>query len=244
VTYTGRAVTLYRLPNDHANWRTIRVIVWGAVVFLLGIAIVSIYEPVELGDSGRRTLAWIAGAIVLSSVLLANVVASRGSLRKLKEGFQFDISDGKIIQTHEGQQSVEIPLTQIVSIREYRGWLVINGGEPSRQITIPSEVDNFEELKRELTAQRAVTTLKSTSRFIGVVQTGLLIVACICLFISHNRAIVMTAGGVVLLLQAFGFYSIWHQRSGVSRPKILVVVGVLLWFVTAWIVYERTIGAM
>ncbi|PYV08356.1 MAG: hypothetical protein DMG23_13715, partial [Acidobacteria bacterium] len=62
-------MSLYRIPDDTANWQTFRILGWGAAILLLGICIVSIYEPMELGDSARRVLAWTAGAIVLSVVV-------------------------------------------------------------------------------------------------------------------------------------------------------------------------------
>jgi hypothetical protein len=211
---------------------------------LLGICIVSVYEPMQLGDSARQVLAWTAVAIVLSAVVLAMVVASWGGLRQLKEGFQFEFSDGKITQKCEGQQPVEIPLAQIESLREYPGWLVVRGSEPARQMTIPSEVDGFEELKRGLTAYRAVTPLKAKIRLLRFLGLVVLIVACFYLFTSHNGAVVLAAGGAGLLLQGLAFYSIWRLRRNVLRLKLVLLAGVLIWLKTAWIVYERTKGGM
>lgn len=244
MAHTYLTVSLYIVPGDTANWRTFRILGWGAIILLLGICIVSIYEPMELRDSVRRVLAWTAGAIVLSVVVLAMVLSSRGGLRKLKEGYQFELSDGKITQRREGQQTVEIPLAQIESLHEYRSWLVIRGAQPARQITIPLEVNGFEELKRELTAYRAVTPLQAKIRLFSFFPLVLLIVACLYLFTSHNSAIVLAAGGAVLLLQGLGFYSIWRLRRNVSRPKLLLLLEVLIWLATAWIVYERAKGAM
>src|ERR1700674_2787089 len=45
VKYTYRAVTLYRVPNKRADWRTVYIIGWSAVIFLLGVLAVSIHEP-------------------------------------------------------------------------------------------------------------------------------------------------------------------------------------------------------
>jgi hypothetical protein len=244
VAYTYRAVSLYRIPGDTTNWRTFRILGWGAIILLLGICILSIYDPMELGDSARRVLAWAAGVIVLLVVVLAMVLSSRGGLRKLKEGFQFELSNGKITQMSEGRQTVEIPLAQIESLHEYPGWLVIRGGQPARHITIPSEVNGFEELKRELTAYRAIKPLKARIRLFSFFPLVLLIVACFYFFTSHNGAIILAAGGAVLLLQGLGFYSIWRLRRNLSRPKLLLLVNVLTWLVTAWIVYERAKGAM
>ena len=181
---------------------------------------------------------------MLLAVVLAVLLSSRGGLRKFKEGFQFELAGGKITQRCEGQQAVEIPLVQIESLHECGGWLVIKGAEPARQITIPSEVNGFEELKRELTVYRAVTPLQAKIRLVSLFPLVLLTLAFFYFFTSHNRTVVLAAGGAVLLLQGLGFYSIWRWRRNVLRPKLLLLLEILIWLVTAWIVYERAKGAM
>lgn len=235
---------VYQVPANNANWRTVRIVAWGAVIFLLCVLAVSIYDPMELGDPLRRTLAWIAGAVVFSSVIIATVLARREKLRTLKEGFQFELSGDKIIQTHEGWPAVELPLARIESLHEYRGWLVVRGDEPARRITIPPEVNDFEELKRALTTFRPVTPSKSRSRLVVLVPFSLLIVACVYFFASHNRTVIITSGSTVLLLQGLGFYSIWRHRGSMPQPKLLPLMWVVIWLVTAWAVYERTKGAI
>jgi hypothetical protein len=237
-------VTLHRTPDRSRDRRIFRILGWGIVILLLGICIVSIYEPVELADPGRRALAWTAGAIVLAVVVLAMVLSSRAGLRKLTEGLQFELSDGKIVQRCEGQQTIEIALAQIESLNEYPRWLIIRGREPARQVMIPSEVSGFEELKRELSAYKTITSVKAKTRLFHFLSFVVMIVACLYLFASHNSAFVLVAGVVVLLLQGLGFYSIWRLRKYMLRPNLLLIFGILVWFVTAWIVYERTKGAM
>lgn len=189
-------------------------------------------------------LAWTAGAIALGAIVLATVLSSRAASRKRMQGFQFEMSDGKIIQRCEGKETIEMAVNQIGALNEYPGWLVIRGREPASQITIPSEVSGFEELKRELSANKAITSLKAKTRLFRFLPFAVLVVACFYLFASHNSAFVLAAGVVVLLLQGLGFYSIWRLRKSVPRPNLLLTLEVLTWFVTVWIVYERTRGAM
>lgn len=111
-------------------------------------------------------------------------------------------------------------------------------------MTIPSAVNGFEDLKHELSAYTAIASVKAKIRLIRFLSFALMILACFYLFVSHNSAVVLVAGVVVLLLQGLGFYSIWRLRKYALRHNLLLTLGVLVWFVTAWIVYERTRGAM
>ena len=109
---------------------------------MLGICVISVCQPVGLGDSGRHFLAWTAGVIAALTVALAYVVASREGMRKATERFEFELDNGKIIQKALGHPTVEISLNEIKSILEYRDRLIIQSGEAGGiQIAVPTEVN-------------------------------------------------------------------------------------------------------
>jgi MFS family permease len=235
-------MSIYRVPDRRSVWLTFRIIAWSTVIFLAGIAVVAVYEPLGLGVSWRHTLAWIAGVIVLLSVVLACLLAMREGLRKLKEGFQFELCDGKIIQSHEGQQTIKIPLGQIESLQEVHGWLVISGGEPARKVAVPADVNNFEELKRELAMYQSVEKQPHRFGMTGFPLAALFLIAYLCLLTSHNTAVIMTAAGATLALLALLSYPVWRMHRHMRPPWPLVFIVILSWAATAWIVYQRTFG--
>ena len=232
-------MTVYEVPPNSPFQRQFRFLGWGAIVVLLGILLFSIYEPVGLSDSVGHAIGWLAGAIVLTAGVGATVLAIKEGTLKLLRKFRFDISDGKIIQTREESASIEIPLDQIDSLHQYRGWLLVRGGNPKRQIAIPKEVKSFDVLKRELLAHCALTPLKVNFYPLSFLPLVLMIVAYSFLFTSHVRAVVITAGVVALVLQTVGTYSLWRIWREKTMRRLVMLAFVLTWLVLAWLVYQR-----
>ena len=233
---------LYKISAKDPNQRLFRIFSWGIIILLTGILALSLHDPTELSDSTRRTIGETAGALVLMSVAGAVVFSAKGGMWKLKRTFQFQLSDDNIFQIREGSPTVEIPLRQIESLREYRGWLVIRGGGQTDPIAIPTEVENFEQLKQRLTTYCTLTTPEKKIPPLSYLPFALAIVVYVLLFTSHVVVVVAAAGCIALLLQGWGFYSL--RRAYRGRKMSLLVVGTYLLscLVIIWLVYERTRG--
>ena len=234
---------VYTVPNDRTTWPNFKMVAWGTVAFLFILWMVSYWSG--LRDSLGRVLGWAAALSVLSVIGFAFFVSSRYGLWTFVEKFQFEVSDGTITQRRVGHLTVEIPLNQIESIHDFRNWLVIKGGEPPREITIPSAVGGFQELKQQLSAYRAIAPPKTAPGiYVSVLQLFLVIVGCCLLFASHSRSIILAAGTPLLLVEGLMLYSTWLRRKRVLRPKLLLALYTSTWVLTAWIVCERFRAAM
>ena len=95
-----------------------------------------------------------------------------------------------------------MPLTRIESIQEYRNWLIVRGGEPTQQITIPVEVEGFQELKRKLATYGTVSPLKTKSSPLWLLQLAVATVAYVLLLTSHVVSVVIVAGCLALIAGA------------------------------------------
>jgi hypothetical protein len=237
-------MALYEMPAESPYKRPFRISGGVAILLLLGISFVALYEPAGLNDVTRRKLAWVAGAIVLAAVVLGTVLSTKEGIWKLKRGCQVELSDGKIIQRHAGSPSFEIPLNQIESLHEGHGWLIIRGGEPPRQMAVPSNINGLEELKSELTACRTVVPLKVRLSPLFFLPFVLATLAYSFLFISHKGVIVMLAGGLALLLQGWAIYSLRRLMRSKPGANLFTLTCVLTFLVLAWIVYERATAIM
>jgi hypothetical protein len=233
-------MTLYEMPAQSPYQRPFRIFAGVTIILLLAILCIAIWTPEGLSDEIRKILGWVAGAIVVAAVVIGNRLGFKEGLWKLKEGHQVEVSDGKIIQRRPGVAIVEIPVDQIASLNQSRGgWLIIRGGEPERQVAVPSEIVGFESLKRELSGNRTVSPLRvkfSPWLFLPSVS---FILACFFLLTSHNRSVVMAAGGAALLLQGFSIYSLRRLMRSNRKANVVALAYILTFLILAWIAYER-----
>ncbi len=188
--------------------RPFRIFSWVAVILLLIILCISIWTPAGLSDETRKMLAWVASAIVLAGVVLGYWLAFKGGLWKLKQSCRIEVSDGKLIQSRSGLLVIEFPFDQIASLEQSRGGgssfevANANGASP-----FPPKC-RFEDLKRELSANRTVSPPKIKRSPWLFLPSASLVLACIFLFVAHSRAVVLAAGGAALLLEGLAILSL------------------------------------
>ncbi len=176
---------------------------------------------------------------MVASVLGLTLLSVKDATWKLKRKLRFDVSDGKIIQSSNDTAAVEIPLNNIESLHEYRGLLLVKGGEPRQQMSVPREINDFEVLKRELTSYHPITVFKAKVNPFSYLPVILIIVAWFLLLTSHARPVVLVAGIAALGLQAAGAYSLLRAFRGKSNPKFIVPILVFTWLLIAVIVFQR-----
>ena len=167
-------------------------------------------------------------------------IGTKESFWKLKRTYRVEVTDGKLIQRRSEAPDVEIAVNEIASIRQSRGgWLIVRGGEPERQVAIPSEIVGFENLKQEIVANHTIQPLKITTSVWIFLPSLSLIVAVIVFFASHSRVLVMAAGEALLLLEALGMLSLRRNMGSNPKANIVTIVYVLAFLLTGWVVYER-----
>jgi hypothetical protein len=222
--------------------RPFRIFAGIAVSLLLAILCIATWTPEGLSDEIRQILAWIAGTIVVVSVVLGSKLGFRQGLWKLKEGCGVEVSEGKLIQRRPGSPAVEIPLDQISSLQQSRGgWLIVKGGEPEKRIAIPTEIVGLENLKKELSANLTASQLRIRLSPWLFLPSASFVLACIFLFASHRRAVVLSAGGAALLLHGFSIYSLRRKMQPPGKANLFTLTSVAIFLIFAWIVYERAI---
>jgi Ca2+/Na+ antiporter len=234
-------MTPYRVPTLSPSLRLLKVYGYGVILVLVGVLLFSIYQPDGVSDGTNHLIAWGAGAIALVSVVAALVAAPELARRKLNSASEWELTDGTLVQRRKGSPTVEIPLTQIESLKMGSGWLMVKGGESSGQVTIPQEVNDFEELKSQLSAYHAITPVKLRFSLLSLFLGVTLIVAYALLLVSHYRRVVLISGVTALILQGYSF--LWLLRLSRLRNKALLFSCILSWFLIAWVVYLRVNSA-
>jgi hypothetical protein len=237
------AMSLYVMPTQNPYQRPFRILAGIAVSLLLAILCIATWTPEGLNNEIRQILAWIAGVIVVASIVVGSRLGLRQGLWKLKEGFGVEVSEGKLIQKPPGSAVVEISLDQISSLQQSRGgWLIVKGNGPKEQIAIPAEIVGLESLKREISANLTVSKLRITLSPWLFLPSAAFVLACIFLFASHSRAVVLGAGGAALLLHGFSIYSLRRKMQPTGKANFLTLTSVVIFLILVWIVYDRAIS--
>jgi hypothetical protein len=240
-------MTVYQVPLTSPYQRAFRILARGAIGMLAGILIFSFCEPAGINDSTSHAIGWLAGAILLAAIVSMTALGVKEGSWKLMRTLRFEVSDGKIVETREGatSQIIEIPLNQIESLGDHRRWFFVIGGTPRKQIAIPKGLCDFDVLKSELITASARTPVKVKTKVhpLLLLPFMLMLLACLLLYTSHVRAVVVAAGVSALALQAVGTYSLWQILRETTASKMVIQVYVLTWVVLAWLVYQRACGA-
>src|SRR5205807_5795912 len=154
-------MAIYKIPAGDPHQRSFRILSCVAIILLLCIMGFAIYKPGELNPSVAQLLGWTAGAIVLGSVVGGQVLGIKAGMRKMQRGLEWELTGEKLIQrNHTEGVTREISLADIATLQQYGGGLTIKGAQPTNLIKVPSSVNDFEDLKRKLSAHCTVTPLK------------------------------------------------------------------------------------
>lgn len=230
---------MHKAPSTRSYQRPFRIISWSAIAALLGIFLFSIYEPEGVSRSTNVGLAYLMGAIVVGLIGYGLSLSSKEAMWKVKHAYQWEMTDDKIVESLKDGGTVEIALNEVKSLEERRGWLLITGGEPPRGIFVPTDVDDFERIKRALTAQCGLTPLKVRVSPVAYLPLMLMLVSVVLVLFSRTPAVVLGSGATLLLLQAWAVKSLHRIWRGRPIPKLVLVTYVLSWLITAWLVFVQ-----
>jgi hypothetical protein len=211
---------------------------------MIGLLLLSHYEPEGISDSTGHAIGWAAIVILVVSLIVALALAAKEGTWKLWKTLQIELSDDKIIRKLEGSPTIEIPLTQIGPLYEYPGGLIIRSDEPTREIVVPREVNDFEALKSELTAYCTLSPLKVRVSPRSFLSLALLIGTYLVFFVSRARVVVTVAGVAALVLHGIGIYSLNRILRERPMPRLLTASLFLSWLVLAWVVWQRILATI
>jgi hypothetical protein len=232
-------MTVYTAPSTRPYQRPFRIIGWSAIVLLLGIFVFSIYEPEGVSRSTNVALAYLMGVIVLGAVGYGLAVSSKEAMWKVKHAFRWELTDDKIVQVAKDGAEGHIALNEVKSLHEYHGWLFVRGGEPPRTISIPTNLDGFEQIKQQLATRCSLAPLKVKASPLVCLPHILGLLSLLFLFFSQMRTVVLVSAATLILVQAWAFKSfrrIWRARP---MPPLVLSSYVLTWLILAWLIFRR-----
>jgi hypothetical protein len=215
-----------------------RVLSWGTVLLLLGATVLLFV----LGVSGYLSAYWSLRLLfvftLLGTVIGTCVLACREALHYAERQMIFVLDGDEVVRKRRGYPEVRIPFSEIDTLSEELGWLIIKSAEPRRRIAIPNSVSGYGVIRAELAkhhplSARVAFPLKSTA---------LLVVAFLSwgavLWLRDMRGII-TAGIVAVVTLAFGSYRLWSLLHRSSKRALLWASLCFTWLVAFLLIYLR-----
>ena len=232
-------MTIYTAPATRSYQRPIGISGSVAIVSLLVIFVFSIFEPSGTSHTTNLVLAVLAGGIAVIALVVAVFLFPKEAMWRVEHCFEWELTPESLIQRHKNGKAVELPLNQISSMNENRGWLIVNGGEPLCRVAIPSGIERFDELKRELTSRCSVTPQRIRVKLLFLVPYLAGIVALIFLLISRERVVIVASGVTVLLWQVWAVNLYLRILRGSPIPRLFLLTFLLTFLVLGWIMFQR-----
>ena len=208
-----------------------------AVAISLGILVFIRYGPFSVIHRIGPLLVWLLISVILGA-LGVDFVMLRRTFERMKLDLTFLLTEEDLIRRRPGYSDVSIALSQIKSLHEQSGCLVVTGGEPARRIAVPKNVENFELLQAKLLKHGALIAAPRRS-LLGWAAFPISIVVWSLLLWSTNLAVVRVAGVLALLLlvrSSHYFYS--SLRRGTKRFPLWLFLGAS-WAATVFVIYIR-----
>ena len=214
----------------------LRLALWCEVVALAVLALFALSAPEEAVHQMRTPLTLAAVTMVVGAIAIANIIAIRAGLEKIKRDLRFDLTANELVRKRSGWPEVHILLNEISAIRERRGWLDVIA--PKRRIAIPEDVQGFRMLRQELAKHKNIAKAPNRMRS-GLVLLAASLTAWAIVLLSSEPYVVTTAGICGLGLMT---WSMVGMILALPRNRTRIALwGWLLfgWLAALWIIQSR-----
>ena len=220
--------------------RRIRLISWSTVLLLAGIALFALYGAHSASRQVNAALTWLAVLIVVGAIVGARSLAVRLGLKRVQRDLVFELTNKGLVRRRSGWPDVRIGFSEISTLYERHGWLVVESVEPRRKIAVPKEVEGFLSLRAELAKHSPIIVppRRSLLRLVPMIASFL----CWGLVLWSKDAVVLRiAGTIAVILLAWESFRLTTQlRHSPKRLFLWTFVG-LGWVTAALVVYLRVL---
>jgi len=236
----------FRVSPDKASSQKhderIRLFLWSSVLLLVGITIIGIVGVRSIGQTAETALIVTAVAIVVGVVVAVYVLGAQEGIESAKQNTIFLLTNDDLVRQRMGWPDVRIRLSELKSLSERPGWLLVESAEPRRRIAIPNNVERFEFLRSELIEHGTIVQSPRRPPFLALLFGLPTVVSLFCwalIFWSKEPWLVKTAACVALVLLAWGSLRIGRLRIGSPQRYLLWAMLGTSWVAALCIIYSR-----
>jgi hypothetical protein len=217
---------------------------WSIVAALIVIPFSAIALFVHYGDRtpsylAPTTVAWLSASLVVAAIGAAYFAAYQNGLQKLKRETAFALTDQDLVRKRSGWPDTRIGLSEIKTLYERNGWLVVESSEPRRRIAISDEVEGFATLRAELAKHRSISdpAKASPQSLLGLVLPLASILCWSLVLMSHDVAVIKLAGASGLILLGWSSYHVGRKLSQYPKTFFVWTFLTITWAAALWFVY-------
>ena len=218
-----------------------RMLSWGTVLLLTVIAAVllTLRASGYIGDSSN--LGSIFVLAIFGAAVIAIVLAPREGLRRAERKMVFVLEDDAVVRKRQGYPDVRIPFSEINTLGEELGRLVITSVEPRRKIGIPYSVSGYKEIRSEL-ARHCLLSARMEFPWKSIVLPVIAFVSWGAVLWLREAPGVIAAGSIALFTLVFGSYRLLVMlRNNPKRPLLLWVYLGSIWLAALMLIYIRVV---
>lgn len=217
---------------------------WGTILLLTAATVLLFLLGVTGHLSANSSLRWLFVVTFFGAVIGACILACLEALHYAERQMIFVLDDNGIVRRRQGYPDVKVAFSEIETLSEELGWLIIYSVEPRRKIAVPTNIRGYETIRAELARHHALSPpatfpLKSAANGVALTTLSILSWAAV-LWLRDPRAAIV--GGVVgLTLLGSGSYRLWILlRRAQKRLLALVCLG-FAWIAAVLLIYARVV---
>jgi hypothetical protein len=208
-------------------------LLWGTVLLLMVAAVLLFTFGGHKESDANLFVLTVVGA-----VLVASILACREALHFAFRQMSFVLDNNEIVRKRKGYPEVKIAFSELESLREELGCLIVESNEPRKKIAIPYSVSGYEAIRTELSkycqlSARVELSLK------GAALLAMILSSWTAFSRSTDERVVIPAGAIALITLAFGSRRVWTLLRTGSQRSLFWIPFAFAWLVAFLLIYLR-----
>ena len=150
----------------------------------------------------------------------------------------FVLDGNEIVRRRKGYPEVKIAYSEVESLSEEFGYLIVKSGEPRKRIAIPKTVSGYEAILNEF-AKHCTPTARTEFPLKSIALLAISLSSWTAFLRSTDARVVVPAGGLALITLAVGSRRLWTLLHGSSKSLLMWTSLGFAWFVALLLIYLR-----